>query len=183
MRDRLLQAGVSLFGAGGVALLLYAQVLMPESIRLFEEMGRVSQNVHARLLSTSVRRVNAGRRSNKPTYNYTPVGAFEIVGQEGRVYNDVDLDNGTLRAYEAEATQAAAQYRAGMVVDAWFDPRSRDDPMFFPLSVLNPAVAAEKMRGERDLLRWIGGGLVGVAAVFAVLLLRRPVTRRTQAQL
>jgi hypothetical protein len=69
MRDRLLQAGVSLFGAGGVALLLYAQVLMPESIRLFEEMGRVSQKVHARLLSTSVRRVNAGRRSNKPTYN------------------------------------------------------------------------------------------------------------------
>jgi hypothetical protein len=173
MLDRLSQLGASLAGAAGVALLLYARISLAEDIRIYEDLARVSQPVHARLLSVGVRAVSVGGRSNRPRYNYTPVGTFEIVGKEGPAYENVDRDDGTLRAAEAEAKRAAAQYREGMVVDAWFDPRSQNSDVFFPLSVIDPARVAEEKRAARRLFTWIGGGSVLAGCVFFGLLIRR----------
>lgn len=173
MLDRLLLGGVSLFGFCGVASLLFVFAVLPEQIEGYEDLARMSRQVQVRLLSIGVRKVAAGRPSNKPRYNYTPVGTFEIVGQEGVSYENVDLDNGTLRVEETEALQAAAQYRTGMVLDAWFDPRSRHDALFFPLVVKNPAVAAEQQRQQRSLFTWMGGGSLAISSMFVLLMLRR----------
>ena len=174
MANRLLHGALGLFGFGGVAALMLAVVFQSEAIARYENLVRESQRVQARLLSVGVRQVAAGRLSNRPGFNYTPTGTFEIVGQDGVVYQDVDLDDGTLRVTEEEAKQAAARYRSGMVLDAWFDPRSRNDPVYFPLTITDPAVAAARERATRQLLIWIGGSLLAGSGVAMIFLLRRP---------
>jgi hypothetical protein len=171
MLDRLLASATGLLGFAGVALLLF--IFVGVDIQRSEQLAQVAKPVKARLLSKSLQPHAIGKPSNKPSYNYTPVGAFEIVGATGTVYEGVPLDNGTLRTTEAEATQAAAQYRAGMIVDAWFDPRSANDPTFFPLTVTDPAAVVAGERAQRRLFGWIGAGLFVAAGVCAVLLARR----------
>jgi Protein of unknown function (DUF3592) len=176
MRDRLLSSATGLLGFGGVALILFT--FFGVDIQRSEEVAHAVQPVKARLLAKSLQPHAVGRPSNRPSYTYTPIGAFEIVGAPGRVYEGVDLDNGTLRATEAEATQAAARYREGMIVDAWFDPRSRGDQTFFPLTVKDPSAVVEEQRAQQRLFRWIGGASLLAGGVCAVLLFRRPgVTR------
>ena len=171
MLDRLLTSGMGLLGFCGVALCLFSVVGF--DIERAQEVARVGTPVKARLLSKRLEPHALGRQSNKPTYLYTPVGAFEIVGAEGPVYEGVPLDDGTLRETEAEATQAAAQYREGMIVDAWFDPRSRDDRTYFPLTVTDPSAVAEAQRAQQRLLRWAGGGSLAASGLCALLLFRR----------
>ena len=173
MLNRLLHGALGLFGFCGVAALMVAVVFQPETIARYENLVRESQRVQARLLSVGVRQVAAGRQSNRPGFNYTPTGTFEIVGQEGVVYKDVDLDEGTLRVTEEEAKQAAARYRGGMVLDAWFDPRSRNDPAYFPLTITDPAVAAAQERATRQRLIWIGASLLAGSGIAMIFLFRR----------
>jgi hypothetical protein len=173
MVQRLLHIVISLSGTGGVLLALFALLSLPDDIARYEALARASEHVQARLVTKDVRADPFGEPSNVPRYNYTPVGTFEIVGREGEPFQNVVLDDGTLHSTAEEARQAAAPYQPGMVVDAWYDPRSRTDPVYFPLNLTNPAVEAEEMRHDRTRCLWIAGALLVVSATFAAIAFRR----------
>jgi hypothetical protein len=90
-----------LFCAAGMFILLYAVVILSDEIARHEAFARVAEPVQTRWIARSVR-VDRGDFSLVSRETYTPVGTFEVVGQPGQLYDNVDLDHGTLRRERSE---------------------------------------------------------------------------------
>lgn len=171
MLSRLLQVAVVLFGVAGVFLVMYGLVILSDDLRRYEALAGAALPVQARMIARSVR-IDAGTIDAPSRENYVAVGTFEIVGRPGAVYENVDIDGGRLWPERAAANDAAPGHQPNVVVDAWFDPRSKNDAVYFPLTLTDPrAVAAEKQARHRMVV-WTGAGSLLVAVVLVPLLIR-----------